>query len=129
MLSRFDYSIKHIPGLSNAMADILSRWKIDSDNNPTFHRDTVKVQATSNANPSVISKESILKMQQGADPPSDGMVSDSDGLMYVRDKIWVPDERSLEFIIALWRGHLVALFGAKLCLGLLETTLLTQIWI
>lgn len=100
-LSAFSYTIEHIPGELNTLADIMTRWMRGYRRVIPTTRRVARLQL--GTGPDMVptapqrsadwpSRETILAVHSNTDAKPAGAALDEDGLVRVNNKIWVPDE-------------------------------------
>lgn len=100
-LSMFQYSINHVPGEENVMADIMTRWLSGYRRKTMSARRVRRISELLEAKDLIpkadedtlelFSLESILKAQSTESPPA-GSVSSDDGPLKLNGKIWIPNK-------------------------------------
>lgn len=95
-LSRFQYTISHIPGYLNIIADMLTRWTKGHRSGPLPGR---LASLVLNERAVVFTAADItwpdqptLIAEQRKYPSPHGCVQYADGLQYLRQAVWIPDE-------------------------------------
>lgn len=99
-LSTFSYTIQHIAGDENVMADILTRWMRGYRGHyPTVRRlRDAQHQLRVNTAPEPDSTtwptrlQLLSAQQQSAEEPKSNLTTDTDGLLRIRGAVWIPSD-------------------------------------
>ena len=110
-LSQYQYSIEHIPGPSNEMADMLTRWT--KGYRQVSKKSRIQLEdydiVPSSADPEFVwpSLEDVAQSQENyrSDAPKNSTVSN--GILYANGKLWIPkqaNELQLRIIVVAHTG-------------------------
>lgn len=131
-LSAFSYTIEHVPGELNTMADIMTRWMRGYRNSTPIPQrvSRIKIATGESLVPTVPdnqaewpSRDEILEAQRIGSKRNSDFTSDDDGLLRINDKVWIPDEADelkMKLLIVAHAGQAGHRGGEATCASLRE---------